>query len=72
MPPAKPRDGGVVVDPYGQPLAGATVTLFSAPDRNGPFAAVPSGAGLLNPSNRRNPLVTGPDGTFGWDVLAGI
>ncbi len=34
-------------------------------------SAVPNGSAVMSPDNRVNPSVTGSDGTFGWDVLAG-
>ena len=63
---------GVVVDQNGKPVAGATVTLLTAPSANGPFTAVPNGSPLMSPENRRNSDTTAADGTFGWDVVAGF
>jgi hypothetical protein len=62
----------VVVDLYGRAVAGATVTLWEGPSVQGPFTPVPDGAAVLHPSNRRNPVVTGADGTFNWKMLSGI
>ena len=63
---------GVVVDQNGNPVAGATVTLLSAPSADGSFTAVPNGSPVMSPSNRRNSDTTAADGTFGWDVVAGF
>ena len=54
-----------------QPLAGATATLLQGATLGGPFSAVPNGSAVMSPENRVNPSVTGSDGTFAWDVLAG-
>lgn len=71
-PAVDPRRGGVVVDLYGRAVAGATVTLWEGSSVQGPFTPVPEGAAVLHPSNRRNPVVTGADGTFDWTMLPGI
>ena len=63
---------GEVVDASGRPISGATVTLLRADTSTGPFVAVPEGAAIMSPSNRSNPIVTGSDGIFHWDVLAGF
>lgn len=63
---------GTVRTVEGVPVAGATVTLFRSDERGGPFARVPDGSAIMSPDNRRNPDLTGPDGTFGWDVVAGF
>ena len=66
---------GVVVDQFGKPVAGATVTLL----RDNPgtvifdFEAVAGGSVLMDPTvNSTNPDVTGADGRFRWDVVAGL
>ena len=66
---------GTVVDQYGNPIAGATVTLL----RDNPdtvaldFEPVADGSVLMDPSvNNTNPDVTGADGRFRWDVVAGL
>ena len=66
---------GVVVDQFGKPVAGATVTLL----RDNPgtvavdFEAVPDGSALMDPTvNSTNPDMTGSDGQFRWDVVAGM
>jgi hypothetical protein len=68
---------GVYVDPSGTvetttgiPLAGATVTLERATRPNGRFTVVPNGSKIMSPDNRRNPIRTGNDGAFDWNVLA--
>jgi hypothetical protein len=62
---------GTVVDTHGNRVPGATVTLLRADTPSGQFTAVPNGSPLMSPGNRRNPDVTGADGSFGWDVLTG-
>ncbi|MGH3873531.1 MAG: Ig-like domain repeat protein [Pseudonocardiaceae bacterium] len=63
---------GTIVDPTGAPISGATVTLLRSDASTGPFEAVPDGSAVMSPSNRTNPFVTGPDGIFHWDVIAGF
>ena len=58
-------------DTSGDPVAGATVTLYRSDVPGGPFAAVPAGSATMSPGNRTNPDLTGADGLFGWDVTAG-
>jgi len=65
----------IVFDGYGggaQPVGGATVTLL---DASGQPVVLASGraAGLAGPqggtlANAQNPFVTGPDGTYGFDL----
>ena len=62
---------GSVVDAEGDPLEGATVTLYRAATTAGPFVQVAGGSIDLSPTGRVNPLSTGVDGGFGWSVLAG-
>ena len=64
---------GVVKDvATGQPLAGATVTLYRSDSAAGPFAAVANGdTTVMSPDNATNPQTTGADGRFGWDVTDG-
>jgi hypothetical protein len=63
---------GVVMDSVsGQPLAGATVTLYSAPSPDGPFTVVPNGDPSMSPANQTNPDTSAADGSFGWDVVPG-
>jgi Zn-dependent metalloprotease len=62
---------GVVVDQSGEPLDGATVTLYRSDAFDGPFTVVPDGSGLMSVANRNNPDTTGGGGRFGWDVVAG-
>jgi hypothetical protein len=63
---------GTVVDTRGRPVSGATVELRRSDTQGGPFAAVPDGSAIMSPSNRVNPVTTGADGIFHWDVLAGF
>jgi hypothetical protein len=62
---------GVVKDTNGNPISGATVTLFRSDDPGGPFVQVPDGSAIMSPSNRNNPDTTDANGHFGWDVVAG-
>jgi Nidogen-like/Carboxypeptidase regulatory-like domain len=62
---------GVVVDQYGAPVAGATVTILRSDSEGGTFVAVPDGSAILSPSNRNNPSLTDSDGRFSWDVAPG-
>jgi subtilisin family serine protease len=62
---------GTVENTAGAPLTGATVTLLRADTASGPFVPVPDGSAVMSPSNRSNPMTTGADGVFHWDVLAG-
>ena len=62
---------GVVADQNGDPIAGATVTLFRSDSSAGPFEQVHDGSAVMSPSNRSNPDVTDTWGAFGWDVVAG-
>ncbi|HET9058419.1 MAG TPA: hypothetical protein VFN61_00745 [Acidimicrobiales bacterium] len=60
-----------VVDQDGNAVEGATVTLLSADNPAGAFGSVPTGSALLSPDATANPQTTGPDGSFGWDAMAG-
>ena len=62
---------GVVRDTFGDPVVGATVTLYRSSDPGGPFVAVPDGSTIMSAGNRANPDLTGATGLFGWDVTAG-
>ena len=66
---------GTVQDENGSPISGATVTLM----RDNPntvaldFEVVADGSVLMDPEvNNTNPDVTGADGQFRWDVVAGL
>jgi hypothetical protein len=63
---------GVIRDTNGNPVEGATVTLYRSATEAGPFFPVPDGSALMSPSNRRNPDLSREDGRFGWDVVAGF
>lgn len=56
----------------GDPIAGATVTLYRSDSAAGPFDQVPDGSGLMSVANRTNPDLTDVAGHFGWDVVAGF
>jgi len=62
---------GMVVNPKGEPIPGATVTLFRSDVISGPFDIVVSGSAVMSPGNRDNPMQTDTAGLFGWDVIAG-
>jgi hypothetical protein len=62
---------GIVRDRLGEPVVGATVTLYRSDDPGGSFAAVPDGSSIMGPGNRVNPDLTMASGLFGWDVIAG-
>ena len=62
---------GLVLTTTGQPISGATVTLFRSDTPNGTFTQVPSGSAIMSPGNRVNPMLSYADGYFGWDVIAG-
>ena len=66
---------GTVQDENGSPISGAAVTLM----RDNPntvavdFEVVADGSVLMDPEvNNTNPDVTGADGQFRWDVVAGL
>jgi hypothetical protein len=76
---SKTVDFDIYIDPSGfvrtvggDPIAGATVTLFRSDSSSGPFEQVADGSGIMSPSNRTNPDTTDADGHFGWDVIAGF
>jgi hypothetical protein len=62
---------GTVVDQYGTPLAGATVTLLYSPTEDGVFTAAASYSPQLDPATPVNPVTTAADGAFHWDVAPG-
>jgi hypothetical protein len=64
--------GGVTSAQTGQPIPGATVTLFHGDSAAGPFAQVPDGDAIMAPGNRTNPDSTDASGHFGWDVITGF
>jgi hypothetical protein len=63
---------GLVRTVDGDPVVGATVTLFRSDSAAGPFEQVPDGSGLMSVANRTNPDLTDAGGHFGWDVVAGF
>lgn len=74
----QPADFNIYIDPSGfvrttdgDPIAGATVTLYAASRPEGIFSPVADGSALMSPANRHNPDTTDAQGRFGWDVLAG-
>jgi uncharacterized protein YgfB (UPF0149 family) len=62
---------GIVRDTLGDPVAGATVTVYRSVDPGGPFVALSDGSSIMSPGNRANPDLTNADGLFGWDVVEG-
>jgi hypothetical protein len=75
----KDDDFDIYIDPSGQvtnsldgqPVEGATVTLFRSDSEVGPFDPVPEGDAIMSPSNRTNPDITDAEGYYRWDVLQG-
>lgn len=64
---------GTVKDTNGNPLVGATVTLYKSNTANGTFTIVPNGDKvIMSDKNRKNPDATGQYGDFSWDVNAGF
>ena len=63
---------GTIVDMYGTPVVGATVTLLRSTEEAGPYEAVANGdTGVMSPSNTTNPDSSDGAGHFGWDVVPG-
>ena len=63
---------GTIVDMYGTPVVGATVTLLRSTVEAGPYEAVTDGdTGVMSPSNTTNPDSSDGAGHFGWDVVPG-
>ncbi|MCU1454773.1 MAG: hypothetical protein JWN46_2919 [Acidimicrobiales bacterium] len=60
---------GTIVDTNGNPVSGATVTIFRSDTPTGPLTPVPAESVLLEPAV--NPETTVGDGIFHWDVYAG-
>ncbi len=63
---------GVVQDTFGNPVSGATVTLYRSDSSAGPFEQVANGSDIMSPSNRTNPDQSTAQGLFGWDVISGF
>jgi hypothetical protein len=63
---------GRILDQYGRPVAGASVTLMRSDAEAGPFTAVPDGSTIMSPDNRVNPMLSGPDGHYGWLTVPGF
>lgn len=64
---------GHVVDRYGTPIDGASVTLSRSATEDGVFETVTDGdTSVMDPAiNTVNPWVTPADGKFRWDVVPG-
>lgn len=62
---------GTIVDQNGNLLTNARAVLLRSDDKDGPYAVVPDGSSIMSPGNRSNPSITGTDGRFQWDVVAG-
>ncbi len=62
---------GYVRTTTGEPIPGATVTLYRSDAFTGPFAIVPDGSAIMSLANRANPSTTDSVGHFGWDVMPG-
>jgi protocatechuate 3,4-dioxygenase beta subunit len=65
------RPSSLVVNQYGDPIVGATVTLLRSPTLDGVYEAPDAGAWVLSTSTPNNPQVTGSGGAFGWDAHFG-
>lgn len=63
---------GTVENTNGDPIQGATVTLYRSDVQAGPFEMVPAGDAIMSPANRQNPVTTGPDGRYQWDTIPGF
>jgi uncharacterized repeat protein (TIGR01451 family) len=62
---------GRVSDTEGNPIQGATVTLFRSDTIDGTYLQVPANSLIMKESNRRNPDTTDANGLYGWDVKPG-
>lgn len=62
---------GQVIDMSGDPVTGATVTLFRSDSSAGPFTPVPDGSAIMDIENRSNPSISNDQGLFGWNVVSG-
>lgn len=62
---------GNVYDQNGNPIEGATVTLFRSDEETGPFTQVPDGSAIMSPENRQNPDLTDANGFFSWLTVPG-
>ena len=62
---------GTIVDQNGSLLTDARAVLLRSDTKDGLYAVVPDGSAIMSPSNRSNPTITGADGRFQWDVVAG-
>jgi hypothetical protein len=76
--PDETEDFNIYIDPSGwirdldgDPIPGATVTLYRSDSESGPFEIVPDGSAIMSPSNRVNPMQSDAEGHFGWDVMPG-
>jgi hypothetical protein len=78
--PEPPQDPAfpIYIDPSGfvrttdgEPIVGATVTLYRSDTRGGDKQVVPDGSAVMSPMNRTNPDATDSGGHFGWDVITG-
>lgn len=62
---------GRVMDTNGDPVPGATVTLYRSDTQNGVFTPVSNGSAIMSPANRTNPDLTDANGHYRWDVQPG-
>lgn len=62
---------GVVVDSFGRPLDGASLTLLRSGTQSGTYTAVPSGSDLLTPDRATLPVRTTSEGTFSLEPAPG-
>ncbi len=76
--PNKNSSASVDVDPSGEikdtkglPVPGARVVLTHAAVKNGRYEQVPDHSTLMSRATRRDPITTGANGLFAWDVMPG-
>lgn len=62
---------GDVRNTIGEPIAGATVTLYRSDTETGTYVQVPDGSAIMSPENRTNPDLTDSNGAYRWDTAPG-
>jgi hypothetical protein len=70
--PRTPNDpSGTIVNQFGTPIVGATVTLYRADTAGGPLVVLPSGSDQLAWWSPTNPEISDTLGGYAWDVYPG-